>query len=166
MAQIHSGPEDTADMFRRFRAIPNITDNDNIVRSAPLPTGCRVTFKNRLNKDMDQDRLHLSRTDAERFDKVWGVVTSIKPDKTNSPANTDTAMCAQVMLRLTWWDTGSEAYRSVFVRTNAYAAHYTPRRPNKKGCNLRRGDLISGLLQRLWRGPTQHLGVRKKGRYH
>ena len=79
MSQIASSPDDTAAMFRRFRAIPNISDNDKFVRSAPLPIGCRVTFKNRLVKDLDQDRLHLSREDAERYDRVWGVVTSIKP---------------------------------------------------------------------------------------
>ena len=57
-------------------------------------------------------------------------------------------MCAQVMLRLSWWDSASENYRSVFARTSAYASHYTPRTASKRGCNLVRGDIISGIIQK------------------
>lgn len=90
MASISSTPHDTAQMFRRFRAIPNLTDNDRFVKSAPLPSGCRITFKDKLNANLDQDRLHLSKEDAQRYDRVWGVVVSIKPEKNpnNNPANT------------------------------------------------------------------------------
>ena len=88
MPTIASTPKDTADMFRRFRNVPGLTDNDKLVRSAPLPTGCRISFRSRLNKSLDQDRLHLSRSDAQKYQRVWGVVVSIKPEKANTPANT------------------------------------------------------------------------------
>ena len=74
MPAILSTPLDTADMFRRFRKVPGLTDNDNLAKSAPLPTGCRITFRIRLSKTLDQDRLRLSRSDAQKYQRVWGVV--------------------------------------------------------------------------------------------
>ena len=151
MPTIHSTPADTAAMFKRFDAIKGLTDQDKFVKSAPLPVGCRITFRDRLNKNHDQNRIHLSRSDAEKYDRVRGVIVSLKPEKDeNRSKNTETPVCAQVMLRISWWDPSSEAYRSMFVRTSAYASNWTPRDNARTSCNLVRGDLISGIIQRLF----------------
>ena len=136
-------------MFKRFDAIKGLSDQDKFVKTAPLPVGCRITFRDRLNVNHDQNRIHLSRADAEKYDRVWGVVVSLKPEKADKRSkNTETPVCAQVMLRISWWGPSSEAYRSLFVRTSAYAANWAPRNNAHTSCNLVRGDLISGVIQR------------------
>ena len=79
--------------------------------------------------------------------RVWGVVGSLGVGKTGG-ANTTTPASAQIVMRLCWWDPTADKYRSTFVRVGAYAASISPRLVSGFACNLRIGDIVTGVLER------------------
>ena len=128
-------------------------DLRSLLRTAPLPEGSLLEFKHKVLRNAsgkvispDQDRLHLSKADALRCRRVWGIATSLRKEKTSH--NTVTPASAQVALRLNFLDRGDSVYRSFFVRTTAYAAAYSPRYPRGSPCTLSVGDMVSGTLER------------------
>ena len=130
-----------------LKSLLNKKDLDQLLSTAPLPEGSLLEFKDDSITARDQDRLNLCRSDALRFQKAWGIVTSIKKEKVIS-ANTTTPASAQVVLRLNFLDRSENVYRSFFVRTTAFAAAYAPRFPRGTSCTLSVGDMVSGVLER------------------
>ena len=144
----YSDPADTAALFRSFRAAPTRAARDELVKAAPLPIDSWIVFRIDKSETHDQDRLHLSKRHAESIDKVWGVVVGIKD--AFSSANTHTPACLQVLLKISWFSRDEGFNRSVFVRTNAYSAGYTPRTATGHHHNVARGDIVCGLIHRLF----------------
>ena len=143
--EVFSSPADTASLFRSFhRAAPS--ERAALIRDAPLPRGASVALKVEKSSIFDQDRLNLGQRDAARTDRIWGMVVHINP--ASGSANTWTPACAQVMFRFCWFDDFDRCKRSIFLRTSAYTASFAPRVVSDQPRNLRRGDLVSGLLHR------------------
>ena len=141
-------PEDTADLFRSFRAAPDFTIRRRLIRDAPLPKGCTFSLKVNRSETLDRDRINLPLEVARAMGKVWGVVISIRGG--TDSANTDSPASGQILPKIPFWGNDRLAYRSVFVRSAAYFANFTPRQPDNLSWNITRGDVISGLLQRLY----------------
>ena len=141
-----STPGDSARVMRRLRNAASYGDFCSLVRTAPLPVGCKLTLKNRFSTTSDQDRLDLSSQYAIRYQRVWGIVSSLRKEKFS--ANTTTPASAQVVLRIVWLGVDDDLYRSFFVRTTLFAAAYTPRFPSGNPCSVSLGDIVSGTLGR------------------
>ena len=95
----------------------NDADLRSLIRTAPLPEGSLLEFKHKVLRNAsgkvispDQDRLNLSKADALRFRRVWGIATSLRKEKTSR--NTETPASAQVALRLNFLDRNDNAHRS------------------------------------------------------
>ena len=144
--KIFSSVEDFANLFRSFHYAPDTDARSRLVKSAPFPPGTSVTFKVKKSETLDQDRIHLPLALTSRLDRVYGIIASIKPSYKS--ANTHYPACAQVLLRLPWWDDDSKASRSLYVRTNAHTAGFAPRIAHNASFTMRRGDVITGLIHR------------------
>ena len=146
---VWSTPADTAQLFRDFHSAPNRVERGRLIRAAPLPAGAVLSLKQSKSETLDQDRLNLPKAFAERVDRVFGVVTHI--NAAEDSANTWKPACAQVMTRFSWWGPYHRCKRSVFLRTNAYSAHFAPRVVSNQPRHLARGDLVTGLVRQLCR---------------
>ena len=144
----YSDPADTAALFRSFRTAPTKAARDALVKCAPLPVGSSICFRVDKSETLDQDRLNLPKGHAASMDKVRGIVAAIKD--ASSSANTHTPACLQVLPKISWWGREESRNRSVFVRTNAYSAGFTPRVITCHPHNVARGDIIFGLIHRLF----------------
>ena len=143
---VYSTPADAAFVMKRLKNARPGTERNALLRTAPLPTGSKIEFRDRSDDSRDQGRLMLSRSDAYRMIRVWGIVASLRHEKRSH--NTPTPASAQIVLKLSWLGQDSDCYRSFFVRTTAYAADYTPRISDRSSCNLTLGDIVTGVLVR------------------
>ena len=150
--EINSSPEETADLFKSFHRAVDSRTRHRLIDEAPLPSGCVLSFKVARSETHDQDRINLPKDLALSMDRVWGRVISLREEKES--ANTETKACANVLLKIPFWDSKVNAYRSFFARTNAYFSNFAPRQPDSMSWNLVRGDIISGLLQRPFIPPS------------
>ena len=144
--EITSTPRETADLFRSFHAAPDTATRRSLIEEAVLPSNSRVELKVKGSAVFDQDRINLSRSMAKQIDKVWGLVVSLRPEVTS--ANTDSPACAQVLIRIPFWDQTAYAYRSLFARINTFFADFAPRQPDSLDWAISRGDIVCGLVQR------------------
>ena len=151
--EIDSLPSDTADLFRSFHRAPDASSKRKLILDAPLPEGCGISLKMPRSDTLDQDRINLPQSVARSMDRVYGRVISIREERDS--ANTLTRASANVLLRISFWDANAYAYRSFFVRSNAYFSNFAPRQPDQMSWNLVRGDLITGILQRPFIPPTK-----------
>ena len=142
----YSTPGDAAFVMRRLKNARPGPERNALLRTAPLPPGSDLEFRDRSDDNRDQERLMLSKSMAYRMIRVWGIIASLRYEKRSR--NTTTPASAQVLLRLSWLDTQEDCYRSFFVRTTAFAADYAPRISDRSPCNLTLGDIITGVLER------------------
>ena len=143
---VWSTPADTAALFTAFHQAPNREALQRLIQDSPIPAGSVLSLKRAKSEVFDQGRLNLSKSLAGRVDRVFGVATHI--NSADDSANTWTPACAQVMFRYSWWDYADRCNRSVFLRANAFSAHFAPRVVSNQPRHLIRGDFASGLVRR------------------
>ena len=146
--EIRSTPLDTAELLKSLHAAPDLATRNKMIQESPLPRGCSISLKREKSDLHDQDRICLPRLLALEMDRVWGVIVAIKPETFS--ANSFSPACAQVLLKIPFWDDDAHSYRSFFARTSAYFANFAPRCPDNMAWTLSRGDVVSGILQRLF----------------
>ena len=143
---VASTPDESARIMRWLRRASDPAERATRLRNAPLPTGSSIVFRVAGSKELDQDRLYLSATMAASMRKVWGIVSSLRPEVLS--ANTATPASAQIVIRINWHDEQSDRYRDFFARVTAYSASYEPRYATGNSCSLKLGDIVCGLLER------------------
>ena len=140
-------PGDTAAIFHALHRAENFTDRNRLIGESPPTKGCSISPKMKNSDTHDQGRICLPQSLAAEIDKVWGVVIALKPEgyseNTLSPAR------AQILLKIPFWDKASSSYRSFYARTSAYFANFAPKCPDNLSWAITRGDIVSGILQKL-----------------
>ena len=77
---------------------------------------------------------------------MGGAVGSLR--LVRSSDNTRTPSSSQVILKINWFDEDVGKFRNYFVLRAAFPADYTPRVVTGNACNLRIGDIVSGVHPR------------------
>ena len=137
-------PFDSAALMDRLRSDNPGGSQPRVCHVQGLPMGACLVMKDANVDALDQERLMLSATDAHRFSRVWGVVTSLRGE--SSSRNTKTPASGQVLLKLDWLDTANDCFRNFFVRSAIYSADFAPRYADGRPSNIHVGDIVSGML--------------------
>ena len=106
----------------------------------------RFCPKSRTDPNLDQDRLHLSATDACRYKRVFGLVAHMKAEAAS--AGTTTPASFQIILKLFWWAATNARWEHGYFRTTAYSAGYAPIRADGASTHVCLGAAICGIVER------------------
>ena len=110
-------------LFQHYRSLPN-ADRANYLATIPLPPDSRFEAKIPLSEQYDQDRVHLSVTDACRYKRIFGLVAALRLESRS--AGTRTPASFQVVTKVCWWSTVNARWEHGYFRTTAFSAAFTP----------------------------------------
>ena len=141
---IWTTPFDAAELIARLRNSNPCDARASVTEVPALQIGSRLVFRGANVESLDQERLMLFASDAHRFSRVRGVVTSLRGE--SSSDNTKTPASGHLLLKLDWLDTDRNCYRNFSARSRIYSADFPPRYADGRPSNIHVGDVVSGLI--------------------
>ena len=131
--------------FEEYRAVADPAKRREILDQIPLPTIHRFSPKNPSCSDYDQDRVHLSATDAIRYKRIFGLVSSVKFE--HAAAGALTPASAQIVTKISWRKASAQRWERGFFRTTAYSAAFTHPRADGSSAHIALGMAIVGIVE-------------------